>query len=99
MMEITFTDTLGSYRAFWYPELNTTFERPDIYYLRFEGSLHLMTHASGTITWSTGATGNELIVSEPGKYYVTQTRKDGSVAISETIVVGEGMQVISGAGK
>jgi hypothetical protein len=79
--------------------LNTTFERPDIYYLQFEGSLHLMTHASGAIEWNTGAKGNEVIVSKPGKYYVTQTRTDGSIAISETIVVGEGMQVISGAGK
>ncbi|MCK6638927.1 MAG: arylsulfotransferase family protein [Bacteroidia bacterium] len=99
MMEITFADTMGSYRAFWYPALNTTFERPDIYYLRFEGSLHLMTHASGNIEWNTGTKGNELIVSKPGKYYVTQTRKDGSLAISETIEVGDGLQVISGAGK
>ena len=99
MMEITFADTMGSYRAFWYPALNTTFERPDIYYLRFAGSLHLMTHASGNIEWNTGTKGNELIVSKPGKYYVTQTRKDGSLAISETIEVGEGLQIISGAGK
>lgn len=46
--------------------------------------------AGGTISWSTGATGNSIIVSSPGNYYAYETNSCGTSGISNVVAITTG---------
>ncbi|MFM2017988.1 MAG: hypothetical protein RL007_1644 [Bacteroidota bacterium] len=86
-MEITFADTLGSYRAFWYPELHKDCKRTTLRIIKEPNALTLIYDFPDDIIWNTGETGQMIRVTKPGTYYLMRKRADGSWIASNVINV------------
>jgi hypothetical protein len=84
VFEITFQDTLESYRSFNYPELPFNIKRPEI------TCDHSSLDAEPGYTsylWSTGATTRVIPITSTGNYFVMIPQANGGYICSEKIIV------------
>jgi len=88
VISLSFSDTVGSYRAFHYSQLPFTIHQPIVkakikngrYYLR-------VTKPHSGYSWSNGLNSQEIEITQPGKYYVYVPYGDGGWISSKLIIV------------
>ncbi len=71
LFEISFPDTLLSYRAFNYPELPWALKRPDIHCISSGGQFMLEADSGySTYQWSNGGSTRQILLADTGNYFV-----------------------------
>ncbi|HKR05911.1 MAG TPA: aryl-sulfate sulfotransferase, partial [Bacteroidia bacterium] len=87
--ELSFTDSAGSYRVFFYPSLPWNLKRPQVICYQQLNDFYLTTITSHTsYLWSTGATTATIQVTATGTYHVY-------VPYGEGFIKSENFEVIS----
>lgn len=90
-MQCSLPDTAGTYRTYYYPNLNFTFERPITVNFWDRNYLSLATEDSSVVMWSNGLVSNGIQLKEPGTYQYFIENGDGSYTGSEPFVLTEEM--------
>jgi len=88
--EITFDDTLKTYRAFFYDEKNLQLKRPVIRTRNAENERYLEAAQFGAnYIWSTGEKIPRIKISKPGKYYLIQILDSGGYIYSDPVTISD----------
>jgi len=68
---LSFADTMGTYRAFYYEELPFKLKQPQVKVQHKKGKCTLTIENNyATYQWNTGETSKTITVTKPGRYYV-----------------------------
>lgn len=70
VFDLTFADTLGTYRAFFYPGEPLQLPRPQVSCKWEDEGFQLSVDCNNSCCWSTGENSNSILVTKPGTYYV-----------------------------
>lgn len=88
IISVFFADTIGTYRAFHYPVLPFHLKQPQLIFNVGKKQCTLKTANKETAyQWSTGETTREIIITQPGVYYVYVPYGDKGYLSSKTFVV------------
>lgn len=86
LFELSYDDTIGSYRTYYYPELPFQLKRPTIRIIEDNGSWLLEAEKGHmSYNWSTGETIPIIRVMHPGTYSVFVPYGDGGFVSSEVV--------------
>jgi hypothetical protein len=92
VIEVSFPDTLGSYRVFHYPDLPFTIKQPTIKVKVKKGLVLLSTTKKYTrYKWSDGSNDKSLAVFTPGNYFVYVSSPSGGFVSSKMVMVTKEM--------
>jgi hypothetical protein len=90
VFELSFADSLYSYRAFFYEQLPWSFHRPQIMCYDSAGSHYLDAGAGyGSYTWSTGATTRIIEITSADTFFVRVPYGQNGNILSENFVVSD----------
>ena len=90
IFEVSFPDTLLTYRTFNFPELPWTLNRPSISCSNSVGQFTLEADSGhSSYRWSTGDSTQSIVVSDTGIYYVFVPHGDGGFLASENFMVSD----------
>lgn len=88
VFELSFPDTLITYRTFNYPTLPWSLNRPEITCFKDSGRAYLDAGAGhASYRWSTGDSTQIIAVNDTGAYYVFVPKGDGGFIRSEKLIV------------
>jgi len=89
IFQISFVDTLRSYRVFHYPELPFKIKRPVISTSYVNNTLWLEASGCRECVWSTGERSKRIEIKQKGKYLVYSEIGNNGYSISLPFIVGQ----------
>lgn len=88
VLQVSFQDTIGSYRCFYYPKLDVAWPLLRLTKKKVNGSMVLEAPANyNNYIWSTGETSNEIIITKSGEYWLYASSDGDSYYRSKSIRV------------
>lgn len=88
VIQVSFTDTIGSYRAFHYKKLPFKLPQPKVIKTKEGDGLYLQVQAgASSFKWSTGETTQRIQITQPGNYFVYVPIGDGGYISSVPVSV------------
>lgn len=91
VIEVSFSDTIGSYRAFHYKKLPFKLPQPKVIKTKESNTTYLQVQtAASSFKWNNGETTQRIKVTQPGSYFVYVPVGDGGFISSAIIKVKQG---------
>lgn len=92
IIEVSFKDTCGTYRAYYYPQLPFALPRPVISGPEWTNNgFSLLTSEASPRRWSNGDTAASTVITQPGDYYLDRPHGDSGWVRSKPFRVTEKM--------
>lgn len=88
LLEVSFPDTVGTYRTFYYPELPFKINRPGVNITQTDEGFYLETKGTyKNYLWSNGEKGRQIKVSGNESYHVCVSEDNSRFFCSEKVVI------------